>query len=128
MKTIFILYVKDQSKSKIFYEKLLQLKPDLDVPGMTEFKLSENCMLGLMPEDGIAKIISGKLPHPAEGSGIPRCELYFYVDNVQKYYDRALELNASLVSETENRDWGDKTCYFSDHDGHVIAFAEKIKT
>ena len=58
----FILYVSDQGKSKKFYQKTLQLKPVLDVPGMTEFKLSTNTKLGLMPETGIAKIIDGKAP------------------------------------------------------------------
>ena len=43
-----ILYVSDQEKSVQFYEKLFRVSPDLHVPGMTEFRLSENCKLGLM--------------------------------------------------------------------------------
>lgn len=93
---------------------------------MTEFELSEECILGLMPEEGIAKILSSKVLHPSKGAGIPRCELYLYVDNLQQYFNRAVELSAKLVSEIQNRDWGDKACYFADPDGHIIAFAEKI--
>lgn len=126
MKAQFILYVKDQTRSKNFYQSLLQIKPILDVPGMTEFELSEECKLGLMPEDGIAKILSDKVPHPSKGAGIPRCELYLYVENIQQYFDRAIKLSAKSVSEIQNRDWGDKVCYFADPDGHIIAFAEKI--
>lgn len=126
MKAQFILYVKDQTRSKNFYQSLLQIKPVLDVPGITEFELSAECKLGLMPEDGIAKILSDKVTHPSKGAGIPRCELYLSVDNIQQYFDRAVELSAKLISEIQNRDWGDKACYFADPDGHIIAFAEKI--
>jgi hypothetical protein len=61
--TEFILYVIDQQKSTDFYTKLFRINPDLNVPGMTEFKLSANCKLGLMPNKGIAKILSDKTPH-----------------------------------------------------------------
>ncbi|MFV0564633.1 MAG: VOC family protein [Flavobacteriaceae bacterium] len=122
----FILYVNEQSKSKAFYEKLLGTKPFLDVPGMTEFKLAENVKLGLMPEDGMAKIILDKLPHPRKGNGIPRCELYLKVNNPLKYIKRGIELGGKEISKLQNRDWGDEVGYISDFDGNIIAFAKKI--
>ena len=121
-----ILYVSDQEKSMQFYEKLFRVSPDLHVPGMTEFRLSENCKLGLMPNNGIAKILSDKTPHPTTGNGIPRCELYFNVDDVEYEFQHALNIGATLISETEVRSWNEKVCYFADNDGHIIAFAEKI--
>lgn len=120
-----ILYVNDQQISTEFYQKLFRKNPDLNVPGMTEFKLAENCKLGLMPNDGIAKILSDKMPHPNIGSGIPRCEIYFYVENIELEFDNAIKSGAKLISHIEDRGWGDKVCYFSDMDGHIIAFAEK---
>lgn len=126
MKAHFILYVKDQTRSRNFYQSILQIKPVLDVPGMTEFRLSEECILGLMPEEGIAKILSDKVPNPSDGNGIPRCELYLYIENIQQYFDRAIASSAKLVSEIQDRNWGDRACYFVDPDGHIIAFAEKI--
>ena len=122
-----ILYVEDQERSKDFYEKVFRSKADLHVPGMTEFILSTNCKLGLMPNAGIAKIITPSLPHPETGNGIPRCELYFYVSDIQQEFNNALKAGAKEISGIENRNWGDKVCYLSDPDGHVIAFAEKIK-
>lgn len=121
-----ILYVSDQEKSMQFYEKLFRVSPDLHVPGMTEFRLSENCKLGLMPNNGIAKILSDKTPHPTTGNGIPRCELYFNVDDVEYEFQHALNIGATLISEIEVRSWNEKVCYFADNDGHIIAFAEKI--
>lgn len=124
--TEFILYVNDQQKSTDFYTKLLRKNPDLNVPGMTEFKLSENCKLGLMPNKGIAKILLDKTPHPDEGNGIPRCELYFNVDNIVLEFENAMKIGAKLISSIQDRDWGEKVCYFADLDGHIIAFAKKI--
>lgn len=122
-----ILYVNNQEASKEFYEKIFRKTPDLHVPGMTEFNLSENCKLGLMPNKGIAKILSDKTPHPDEGNGIPRCELYLYVEDIKLEYDNAIKSGAKLISPIIDRDWGDKVCYFSDPDGHIIAFAQKIR-
>lgn len=123
-----ILYVNNQQQASTdFYTKLFRQKPDLDVPGMTEFKLAENCKLGLMPNNGIAKILSDKTPHPNKGNGIPRCELYLYVDDIELEFDNALKAGAKIISSVEARDWGDKVCYFADIDGHIIAFAQKIK-
>lgn len=121
-----ILYVNDQAASCEFYQNLFRVQADLNVPGMTEFCLSETCKIGLMPNKGIAKILADKTPHPDMGNGIPRCELYLYVDNIQFEFDNAIKSGAQLVSPICDRDWGDKVCYFSDPDGHIIAFAEKI--
>lgn len=120
----FILYVANQEKSKQFYEKLLGISPSLHVPGMTEFQLSENCKLGLMPEEGIAKILHDKTPHPKTGNGIPRCELYLKVEKAERYLKKGLELGAKEISTFQQRDWGDNVGYISDLDGHIIAFAQ----
>ncbi|MDD3716845.1 MAG: lactoylglutathione lyase, partial [Candidatus Marinimicrobia bacterium] len=122
-----ILYVRDQQASAAFYQKIFRKAPDLDVPGMTEFILAEQVKLGLMPNRGIARILGDGVPHPDEGSGIPRCELYLYVDDLRFEYENALKAGARLLSPPALRDWGDRVCYLADPDGHVIAFAEKNK-
>ena len=121
-----ILYVTNQEESCKFYQNLFRKDPDLNVPGMTEFNLSDNCKIGLMPNKGIAKILADKTPHPDSGDGIPRCELYFYVDNIQLEFENAIEAGAKLISPILNREWGDKACYFADPNGHIIAFAERL--
>lgn len=121
----FILYVSDQEVSCNFYRKLLQDEPVLNVPGMTEFRLGDHCKLGLMPEKGIAKLLGKNIPHPESGHGIPRSEIYLTCDDADRAYLHALNCGAILLSKTELRDWGAKVCYFSDPDGHVIAFASK---
>ncbi len=125
--TEIILYVADQQSSTTFYSNLLRKNPDLNVPGMTEFILSETCKLGLMPNDGIAKIITPKTKHPSTGTGIPRCELYFTVDDPDQIYTYASAQKILVVSPPEDRDWGHRVVYLQDPDGHIIAFAKQIK-
>lgn len=121
-----ILYVNDQEESRIFYEKLFRTKADLHVPGMTEFIISETSKIGLMPNKGIAKILSNHSPDPDLGIGIPRCELYLYVEEIEMEYQHALSIGAKLINPLADRDWGDKVCYFADPDAHIIAFAKKL--
>ncbi len=124
----FILYVQNQEAATEFYSTILHKEPVLHVPGMTEFLLNENCKLGLMPNIGIATILGNALPHPESGIGIPRCELYIFVDDIQLEFEHALHAGANVISGIEFRNWGDTVCYFSDPDGHVLAFAQKRKT
>lgn len=122
-KVEIILYVADQHRSKEFYAEILQRQPDLDVPGMTEFILADNLKLGLMPENGIAKILFDKTLHPSTGNGIPRCELYLHTDNIEESFKRAKKAGAKEISKIQDRDWDDTVCYLADFDGHIIAFA-----
>ncbi len=125
--TEIILYVRDQQRSRDFYSRLLRCEPDLHVPGMTEYIIGPGCKLGLMPNAGIARILEGKTPHPDTGDGIPRCELYLYVSDVQAEFEHCVLCGAALISPPQDRDWGDRACYFADPDGHIIAFAQSLR-
>ncbi|MBT3233273.1 MAG: glyoxalase [Calditrichaeota bacterium] len=125
-KTFFILYVADQSLSTEFYTRALGQDPALNVPGMTEFSLSDHSSLGLMPVSGIKQLLGDPLPDPIDGIGIPRAELYLHVDNPTEAHQRALSAGAKELSPLLNRDWGDSVAYSLDLDGHVLAFAEPI--
>jgi uncharacterized glyoxalase superfamily protein PhnB len=120
---IFIFYVSNQEKSKVFYEEVLGYQPQLDVPGMTEFLLSDNVTLGLMPEEGIMRVLDNKIPNPALAKGIPRSELYLFVDEPEEYYERLIATGGTGISKLELRNWGDYVAYGSDLDGNILAFA-----
>ncbi len=127
-KTHFILSVEDQVRSTAFYAHVLSCQPALNVPGMTEFALSEDTILGLMPIAGIKRLLGDKLPDPAQNAGIPRSELYLVVQHPLDYHRRAIEAGAIELSSLEDRDWGHRVAYSLDPDGHVIAFAEPLKS
>lgn len=122
-----ILYVSDQQLSMEFYSAILKMKPDLDVPGMTEFSVHENLKIGLMPEQGIAKIITPCMPHPQLGNGIPRCELYIRTQQIESDFELALKLGGKKIQAIKPMEWGDLVGYISDRDGHIIAFAKKMQ-
>ena len=122
----FILYVNDQARSTAFYRALLDRDPSLEVPGMTEFELSTGVRLGLMPEQGIARIISGPMPHPSTAQGVPRCELYLVVEDLEGAILQANVAGAVEVSPAADRDWGHRVAYFADPDGHVLALASQL--
>lgn len=124
MLTHIILYVKDQARSADFYAFVLDMKPSLNVPGMTQFKLSETCVLGVMPEDGIKRLLGSKLPDPATAGGVPRAEVYMIVNGAHRYHARALQKGAIELSALSLRNWGHVVAYSLDSDGHVLAFAE----
>jgi len=123
---MFILYVADQQRSSEFYRRVLGREPVLDVPGMTEFKLTETSSLGLMPEDGIVQILGESLPHPRDGNGIPRAELYIPANDPAASLAELLAAGGSEVSPAAARAWGDLVAYGADPDGHIIAFARKL--
>jgi ribosomal-protein-alanine N-acetyltransferase len=122
-----ILYVADQKKSTDFYSFVLGMTPTLDVPGMTEFKLSDKHILGLMPENGIKKLLGEKLPDPSQANGTPRVEVYFRVDDPEPFHQRAMERGVIELSSIQPRGWGDRAGYVLDLDGHVLVFATSLE-
>jgi uncharacterized protein len=121
----FILFVEDQERSRAFYTALLGQEPSLHVPGMTEFRLGGDAVLGLMPAAGIRRLLGERLPDPAQASGVPRAELYLYVAEPEAFHRRALAHGAQELSALQERSWGDVAAYSLDPDGHVLAFARR---
>lgn len=123
-KTHTIFYVDNQDASTDFYSKLLDQKPTLHAPGMTEFSLTNNSIFGLMPANGIKKLLNDKIEQPNKINNQPRAELYLIVDNIDEYINRAKKMNVKLLDELKERDWGHHVIYYEDLDGYIIAFAE----
>jgi catechol 2,3-dioxygenase-like lactoylglutathione lyase family enzyme len=121
----FILYVNDRAAATAFWEVVLGYPPTLDVPGMTEFALGRQGVLGLMPEAGIKSLLGSSLPDPATARGIPRAELYLVVEDPAAYHARAQGAGAKELSPLSRRSWGDDAAYCLDPDGYVVAFAAR---
>ena len=125
LQALFILYVRDQTRSRDFYAAALDRAPALDVPGMTEFPLADGARLGLMPEAGVRRLLGDALSDPAAAGGAPRAELYLWVSHPADAHRRALDAGARELSPPAPRDWGDEVAYCLDPDGHVLAFARR---
>jgi len=121
----FILYVEDQQSATQFFSEVLEKKPALNVPGMTEIELGDGCVLGLMPETGIRRLLGPSLAGPnlpAEGA---RAELYLVVERAAAFHGRALAAGAVELSPLSARDWGHRVAYSLAPGGCVLAFAEE---
>lgn len=125
--TEIILFVENQEESTRFYSNLFGFEPCLFVSGMSEFNLGNGIKLGLMPNDGIHRLLQPTIQHPKNANGAPTCELYLLVDDVKAIYAHANQIGAKEISPILKRSWGDIACYFQDPDGHLIAFAERKK-
>lgn len=125
MRVNFILYVRDQEAATRFYQEALAIEPTLHVPGMTEFTLREGCVLGLMPEKGIKRLLGSEIPDPEASNGASRCELYLTVPDPEASLARAIKSGARLLSSLALRNWGDEAGYVMDPDGHILAFARE---
>ena len=126
MKIHFILYVSDQPRSTSFYTAVLGVSPTLNVPGMTEFAVSDSTILGLMPEIGIVNLLGPAILNPSLARGVPRSEVYLVVEDPAAFYARAIATGARELSPLALRDWGHRAAYCLDPDGHVLAFASEI--
>ena len=122
-KSHIILYVEDQNKSADFYAIVLNKSPRLNTPGMTEFELSKDAVLGLMPKTSLLRLLGNKLTGSELPGGLLRAEIYLVVDNPEEYHQRALNAGAQKLSDLEHRDWGHMAAYCLDPDGHVLVFA-----
>lgn len=124
MKPHFILFVADQMKSTAFYSTVLGASPSMVAPGMTEFTLSDNSVLGLMPNAGAERLL--RIKTSKEAACASRCELYLVVDDPADHHGRALAAGARELSPLSRRDWGHSAAYSLDPDGHVLAFAQPL--
>lgn len=126
MKIHFILYVQDQETSRVFYEHILNCAPTLHVPGMTEFTIADGTVIGLMPEQGVARLLNLD-PTEVAGASI-RGEIHLVIQSPEAYFQRALAAGARQLSPLALRDWGDQAAYCLDPNGYIIAFASQAST
>jgi uncharacterized glyoxalase superfamily protein PhnB len=119
-----IVYVRDPPAALAFWRQVLGAEPELDVPGMTEFRLASGAILGLMHDRAITRLL-GPSVDPAASRGTIRAELYLVVADPAGMHARALAGGARELSPLQSRDWGDDVAYSRGPDGMVLAFARR---
>jgi len=70
----------------------------LNVPGVAEFDLTSDTILGLLPEKGIKRILGEVLPDPGLAHGIPPAELYLRTGDPASFHARSLEFGGRELS------------------------------
>ncbi len=126
-KTYFIIYVDDINKTKFFFQLLFDIKPVIDEPGMCELELPNGAVLGIMPNTSLEKLFGTEYSVNEKKKASPKFEFYFQVDNAEALYKKALQLGALSLRKFNKMDWGDRVAYCVNHDGHILAFAERME-
>jgi predicted enzyme related to lactoylglutathione lyase len=120
---MIVIFVKNQEKSRDFYMEVLGMEPFMDVPGVTEFKLDDNMLLGIMPSEGVKNMMDIKTINHWEAGETPKCQIYLPVDEPDEYYNRAIKAGGIGIIEGKSTPWGGYICYCMDLDGNLLAFA-----
>lgn len=125
MNVNIIIYTSDLEQATKFYRCVLGKNPTLEVPGMSEFELNCNTVLGIMPAEGIRRILKERINEPNCSKDNVKCEIYIRSDNANQIYNNALSAGGELISGFELRNWGEEVAYCLDLDGNLLAFAKK---
>lgn len=72
---------------------------------------------------GKAGAYGGKTQSPNETGIESPINLYLYCEDVDAFYERALQAGAKSLSEPEDTFWQDRMCRLQDPDGYVWCFA-----
>lgn len=78
----------------------------------------------MLSREGAFDTIPGQAP---ANSGVsPAVGLYVYCDDVDALVGQAQRANANIVTQPENKCWGDRVGVLEDPDGHRWSFATRI--
>jgi catechol 2,3-dioxygenase-like lactoylglutathione lyase family enzyme len=100
--------------SRLFYERLLGLDADDTVPSRVYFHCGD--------------VIVAVIDWGVEGRGTlhPTAEnLYLATGDLDAVYERALAIDARVVSPIETRPWGERSFYCLDPDDNRLCFVDE---
>ncbi|MBX3459632.1 MAG: VOC family protein [Planctomycetes bacterium] len=123
--SLTILYVADLARAATFYDAVFGFEKTVDVPVYVEYRLNDGARLGLMPQQNTRHFLGDALGAQRPVDGCPRAEIYLHVPDVRTVSARLAANGAVCTSPLARRDWGDQAAYFMDHDGYVLAVAQR---
>jgi PhnB protein len=124
-----MLTVTDIPRSLAFYEKAFGFTPGMSmndeagVPAYADMHYKDQLAIMLMREGAYG----GESKSPKTTNVEPATGLYVYCDNVDSLFKQAKTTGADVVDEPADMFWGDRVAKLKDPDGHVWAFATKVR-
>jgi lactoylglutathione lyase len=119
---IVILAVEDLARSVAFYTTAFACTEAVSSPSYVELEIGGSVRLGLYEQAGFGRNI-GRLPASLAPGDISRTELYFRVDAMAAASAKLEAAGARVLSDAQQRPWGEIAAYYADPDGNVIAIA-----
>lgn len=120
--------VRNAERAIDFYSKAFGFKSKSEKDENGNIKhagiIYKNTYLLMLSPEGVW---GGPAKSPATTNVTPPQTFYVYVDNVDKFYEKAIANGARSLMAPEDCFWGDRMCSVADVDGFVWAFARTIK-
>ena len=112
-----VLAVSDYERSRIFYSEGLGFEIDWewrDAPEEPPF--------AQISRAGLSLYLSGRGADGRPGT----CRVYLYVSDVDAWSEEALEAGLDVVTQPENRPWGNREMALRDPDGNTLVLATVV--
>jgi lactoylglutathione lyase len=117
-----VLIVDDLDRALAFYTETLGLPLGHRSAAFAQLATGAT-RLALYRRDAMAVTLGVELLDPPDPAR-PGFELGFKVDDVDGAYDEVVAAGAQPVTRPTDREWGQRTAYVRDPDGHLIELVE----
>ena len=115
-----VLFVKDISASRRFYEEILGQKVAMDLGLLLDFG-----RFSLWQHDFACKMLFGQAI--AEAPGKPHnAEMYFEADQPEQVCRRLEDAGVEWLHPYHDQPWGQRCARFYDPDGHILELGEPM--
>lgn len=114
-----VIFVKDVSISKNFYQKIFSLEIEYDFGENVQFKDS----ISIWERNRAGKIIFGSKPLKSMEE-IKNIELYFESSNIDAFWNKIKDQDIELIHGLKEEPWGQRTIRIFDPDKFIIEIAE----
>jgi predicted enzyme related to lactoylglutathione lyase len=82
--------------------------------------------LAFTPLEQHETAITGGVEHPAEQNPRGNIEINFIVPDIEAAFKHVLQLGAKVVTEPEEKPWGQKVAYIEDLNGNIIRLGSEV--
>ena len=114
-----ILYTPDVEKKVAFYERAFGMKRKMIVEGGGFGEMKGDVPLGFVSE-ALAKESAGEFTPARPGSKPGAGEIGFITDDVDAFYERAVDAGAVAHKPPAKKPWGQIVAYVRDCDGALV--------
>lgn len=123
-----ILYVEDVEKSIVFYENAFGFSRKFIAPGNDYGELSTGETTLSFASKSLAKqnLKEGFLESNIEDKPFA-IEIGFITDNVEELVEKSISFGAILVTEPNQKPWGQIVAYVRDLDGFLIEICTEVQ-
>ncbi len=122
-----IFYVKDVTKALSFYKNAFDLEPKFihESNQYAELNTGSTAIAFASESLGAFNLAKGYMPHDLNKLPLAS-EIVFTVDDVLKYYDKAIKTGGINVTTPAQKPWGQLVAYVRDPNGVLIEIAGQM--